>query len=285
VGDAGRAEAASDFAVAAEALTVAFDRFTAAVSHVNLALKRPGIVGLVGANGAGKTTLLRTIAGFERPTSGRVWVNGREPHSDPATISRDVAFVSQASPLFGGLTAIDHVQVAASMRPGYDGADAMARLKRHSVPLRRGASKLSSGERMQVALALALAKRAPIVLLDEPFAPLDPLARRAVIRDLKTYSKAVGALVLISSHDIYDLAQAVTRILVMVSGRIVLDDDVARSADGRVVAAVDAVPSDAGVVATGDRQPLGAPQELSLEEVVLAYLSGDVGGEEASYDL
>ncbi len=141
------------------------------------------ISALVGPNGAGKTTLLRLLAGLAAPTAGRATVLGGTPRQDPAYLA-EIGFLAQEIPLYRRMTAQDHIGIGAHLNPRWDGESVRARLGGLKIPLDRPVGTLSGGQRAQVALALTLAKRPRVLLLDEPLAALEPLARRSFLAAL-----------------------------------------------------------------------------------------------------
>ena len=255
-----------------------------ALRDVDVAVPRGSITALVGPNGAGKSTMIKAGVGFERPTTGRVMVAGVDPWRDRGAAILRVGYVPQAPSLYRELTVDDHVRLAVTLRPGFDAALARARLDQLAIPLDSRADELSGGQQAQVGLALALGARAPVLLLDEPLASLDPLARREFLHVLVDAVRTDGATALLSSHVITDIEQACDRLLVLGGGRKLLDLSIAESlAAHRIVD----VPSPAEEVvgtfmgASGESMALvrssasGLPRgrEASLEEVVLGHLA------------
>ncbi|HET9655078.1 MAG TPA: ABC transporter ATP-binding protein [Kineosporiaceae bacterium] len=203
-------------------------------------------VGLIGVNGAGKTTLLRILAGLASPDSGAVRLVEEGGATRPLT-SRDLALVPQAKPLFPVLTAAEHLALAAGMNRGcWDGDLPQRWLRDFGVPADRPAGRLSGGERSQLAIALALGRQVPVLLMDEPFAELDPLARDDATTALAEHVTRSGRTLLVSSHVIADVERLCDRIVVLTHGRVVLSGD------------------------TGDL--LAGPGERSLSDVVLPVL-------------
>jgi ABC-2 type transport system ATP-binding protein len=255
-----------------------------ALRDVDVAVPAGSITALVGPNGAGKSTMIKAGVGFERPTTGRVLVDGVDPWKDGAAATAKVGYVPQAPSLYRELTVDDHVLLAVTLRPGFDPALARSRLDQLAIPLTSRADELSGGQQAQVGLALALGARAPVLLLDEPLASLDPLARREFLHVLVDAVRADGATALLSSHVITDIEQACDRLLVLGGGRKLLDLSIAESlAAHRMVEA--AIPADDVVGTfmdtTGEsvslvRAASGAPtrgRPATLEEVVLGHLA------------
>jgi ABC-2 type transport system ATP-binding protein len=190
-----------------------------ALRECTLAVPEGAIVGLVGPNGAGKTTLLQLIVGLLPPTTGALRVLGRTP--DAAMRSGRVGFVAQDAPTYAGLTVANHLALGAGLNSHrWDAAAAQQRVERLGLPPRQRAGRLSGGQRAQLALTLALSKRPDLLVLDEPVASLDPLARRAFLDETVTAAKATGAAVVLSTHLVADLAHTCTHVVVVAGGRI-----------------------------------------------------------------
>jgi ABC-2 type transport system ATP-binding protein len=149
-----------------------------AVGGLDLTIDGAGVTALVGPNGAGKSTLIKAWVGLERPSRGSVAVLGADPQRDRRTAAARVGYVPQTPALYGGLTVADHLSLATSLRPSFDRSLAAARLEELGLPQGVRIGELSGGQQAQVGLALAVGTRAPVLLLDEPLASLDPLARR-----------------------------------------------------------------------------------------------------------
>ncbi|MFI7708944.1 ABC transporter ATP-binding protein [Nonomuraea sp. NPDC049480] len=165
---------------------------------------------LVGPNGAGKTTLLNLVTGLLAPTTGQVRVFGR-----PLEVSR-VAFVAQDKPLYRRWSVADLLRFGAATNPRWDQQTATSFLLAHDIPVKQRADRLSGGQRTLVALALAVGKRADLLVLDEPLAELDPLARIQVmdaVRELET-------TVLLSSHILADLAEVCDHLILLGVGQV-----------------------------------------------------------------
>lgn len=257
-----------------------------ALRHLDLAVPDGSVTALVGPNGSGKSTLLKAWVGFERPTEGHLVVDGVDPWKDRAGAIRRIGYVPQAPSLYRELTVDEHVDLAESLRPGFDRSLAHQRLDDLAIPHMSRADELSGGQQAQVGLALALGARAPVLLLDEPLASLDPLARREFLHVLVDAVRAHGATVLLSSHVITDIEQACDRLLVLGGGRMMLDLSIAgaiaehRVLDGNGSGPADGAESLVGVFPgpSGERLRLvrGAGDRgrtATLEEVVLGHLA------------
>ncbi len=267
-----------------------YGRRTWALRHLDVSVPDGSITALVGPNGSGKSTLLKAWVGFERPTEGSLTVGGIDPWHDRAAALAQIGYVPQAPSLYRELTVEEHVILARTLRPGFDAGIARRRLDDLDIPLQSRADELSGGQQAQVGLALALGTRAPVLLLDEPLASLDPLARREFLHVLVDAARADGSTVLLSSHVITDIEQACDRLLVLGGGRTLLDLSIAAAiAEHVIVETPDGGQSiDLGSTATivgsfpgpmGERLSLvrGAAvpgsRPATLEEVVLGHLA------------
>jgi len=163
-------------AISAQGLGKSYGR-NWALSDCTLDVPAGRVVGLVGPNGAGKTTLLNLAVGMLTPTSGTIEVLGGQPAAGPAQLAK-VGYVAQDPPTYTGLSVEDHLRLGARLNPGWDDALARYRIERLGLDLTQRAGKLSGGQRAQLALTLGVAKRPELLILDEPVASLDPLARR-----------------------------------------------------------------------------------------------------------
>ena len=175
------------------------------------------VTALVGPNGAGKTTLLQLAVGLTRPSAGHVTVLGLSPR-DPALLPR-VGFVGQEHPLHRGFTVAETLKLGRKLNPGWDDALAHERLQRLDLPLDRTVGRLSGGQRAQVALTVALAKRPELLLLDEPVASLDPLARREFLNALMEAVSETGVTVILSSHIVAELERVCDHLVILAQAR------------------------------------------------------------------
>ena len=280
----------SDPVLEAKALAKRYGRRTWALQGIDLAIPAGGITALVGPNAAGKSTLIKTWVGFERPTRGGVTVAGVDPWHDRSAALGHLGYVPQSPSLYDALSVDDHLELAVMLRPSFDRDHARERLDQLGIPGDQAARSLSGGQQAQVALALALGTRARILLLDEPLAALDPLARREFLHVLTDAVRSDGATALLSSHIVTDVEQACDRLIVLGVGRVLLHETVADAlgthwigTDG--VAAPGSVATFAGPA--GERltlvrrtEPAGGDRlrPASLEEVVLGYLASGRGG-------
>jgi ABC-2 type transport system ATP-binding protein len=233
----------------ADRLTKRYGRRTA-LSHCDLAIPRGHVVGLVGPNGAGKSTLLQLACGLIAPSSGTLSVLGSRPAARAEHLAR-VGFVAQDIPVYASFTVADHLRMGAWLNPTWDAALAGRRIAEVGLDPAQKAGRLSGGQRAQLALALAAAKRPELLILDEPAAALDPLARQAFLRGLVEFVAELGASAVLSSHLLGDVEQVCDYLVVLDDSRVQL----------------------AGPV----RDLLAAhPQPATLEQLVLAYLSRTV---------
>jgi len=202
-------------------------RRVTALSDCSVTVPESRICALIGPNGAGKTTLLRLLAGLARPTGGTVCVLGGAPRQDPAFLA-EIGYLAQEIPLYRRLTAEDHIRAGAHLNPRWDGESARSRLRELNIALDRPVGTLSGGQRAQVALGLTLAKRPRVLLLDEPVAALDPLARRHFLGTLTAaVAEAGGELtVVLSSHLIADLERVCDHIILLAESRVQLCGDI-----------------------------------------------------------
>jgi ABC-2 type transport system ATP-binding protein len=196
-----------------------------ALTDCELSIPAGRIAGLVGPNGAGKTTLLHLAVGLLAPTSGSIEVLGERPASTTEQLAR-VGFVAQDTPAYGGLSIADHLKLGARLNPGWDDQLARRRISDLGLDPRHKAGKLSGGQRAQLALTLALAKRPEFLILDEPVASLDPLARREFLQGLMGAAVEHELSVLISSHLVADLERVCDYLIVLHDSRVQLAGDV-----------------------------------------------------------
>ena len=182
----------------------------------------PGhVVGLVGPNGAGKTTLLKIACGMLAPTTGSIEVLGAAPTARPAQLAR-VGYVAQHTPVYANLSVADHLTLGAKLNPRWDAGLAQARVEALGLDPKQKAGKLSGGQRAQLALTVAVAKRPELLILDEPVASLDPLARRDFLRHLMESVVENDTSVVLSSHLVSDLERVCDYLIVLVASRVQL---------------------------------------------------------------
>jgi ABC-2 type transport system ATP-binding protein len=265
---------------------------TWALRDCSLSIPAGRVVALVGPNGAGKSTLLNLAVGLTTPTAGHVTVlGGRRPGSAEAL--EGIAFVAQDTPLYPTLSVADTVRLVDSLNRQFDAADARRRLQTLGIPLTRKVGKLSGGQLSQVALAVALARHPQLLILDEPVARLDPLARHEFMATLMESVAEEGLSVLLSSHVVAELERVCDHLVLLSAGQVQLMGDVDEvlaqhgvligpAAQADTVAAQHCIVRDsrtdkvATMLARLDRsRPLPPDWQVgptNLEEVVLGYL-------------
>jgi ABC-2 type transport system ATP-binding protein len=195
-----------------------------ALTDCTLSIPAGHVVGLVGPNGAGKTTLLNLATGMLEPSTGTIEVLGGRPAGSPAQLAR-VGYVAQDTPTYSGLSVADHLKFGAHMNPGWDAALAQSRIERLGLDPAQKAGKLSGGQRAQLALTLAIAKRPELLILDEPIASLDPLARREFLQILMEATADQELSVVMSSHLVADLERVADYLIVLVGSRVQVDGE------------------------------------------------------------
>jgi ABC-2 type transport system ATP-binding protein len=280
-------------AVTTTGLTKRYGKVTA-LDNCSVTVPEGRICALIGSNGAGKTTLLRLLAGLARPTAGRAAVNGTPPRQAPEFLA-DIGFLAQEIPLYRRLSAEDHVRAGAHLNQRWDAGSVRERLTALNIPLDRATGKLSGGQRAQVALALILAKKPRMLLLDEPVAALDPLARRNFLSLLAEAVAAGGLTVLLSSHLVADLERVCDHLIMLTSSRVQLCGDIEELLAGhqmltgprkdttaierthQVVQATRTPRQTTMLVRLNGpvADPAFEASDVSLEELVLAYLGAD----------
>jgi ABC-2 type transport system ATP-binding protein len=283
-----------------EGLTKRYGRHQA-LTDVSLTIPAGRIVGLVGPNGAGKSTLLNLTAGTIAPTAGTIEVLGTRPAASAEQLAK-VGFVAQDTPTYANLNVADHLRFGARLNPGWDAAAANDRVRRLGLDLDQRAGKLSGGQRAQLALTLGLAKRPELLVLDEPVASLDPLARREFLGDLMAAVAEHGLSVLLSSHLVSDLERTCDYLVVLVGSKVQVDGDIEAllASHHRLVGPrrdPATLPADQYVVSAShtDRQstlvvrtdapildPAWTVSPLTLEDLVLAYMSRSASGAAAA---
>jgi ABC-2 type transport system ATP-binding protein len=267
-------------------------RRTWALRDCTLAIPEGHVVGLVGPNGAGKTTLLHLATGLLAPTSGTISVLGAPPPTSPGQLGR-VGFVAQNTPVYARMRVADHLRLGAWLNPGWDEKLAQRRIGELDLDPKQRAGTLSGGQRAQLALTLALAKRPELLLLDEPVAALDPLARREFLRGLMEAVAAHGTSVVMSSHLVADLERVCDYLVVLVASRVRVAGEVSAllathrrlsgprrdpatlPADMEVIEESHTDKQSVLLVRTGEpvHDPAWTVMPVSLEDLVLAYMN------------
>ncbi|GAA1556277.1 ABC transporter ATP-binding protein [Dactylosporangium maewongense] len=262
-----------------------------ALRDCTLSLPAGQVIGLVGPNGAGKTTLLSLAVGLLRPTEGSVRILGRPPRS-PGTVA-EVGFVAQDKPLYRNLTVAETLRMGAWLNPGWDPRAATERIERIGIPPGQKVGRLSGGQRSQLALAVALGKRPRLLLLDEPVADLDPIARRDFLRTLMAEVAESGVTVVLSSHLLADVERTCEFLVLLSTSHVQLADDTEtllaqhrmvtgpRAAAPALTAAHTAVQADytdrqASLIVRAHGpidERVWTVRPVSLEELALAYMT------------
>jgi len=217
--DALKEAAPQQAAVETRGLTKRF-RSAVALDGCNITVPRGRISALIGHNGAGKTTLLRILCGLARPSEGSVSVLGHTPGQGDTGFLAEVGFLAQDIPLYRRLTAEDHIAIGAHVNARFDGELVRTRMRSLGTPLDRAAGTLSGGQRTQLALALTLAKKPRLLLLDEPVAALDPLARRQFLTALTEAVAGQDLTVLMSSHLVHDLELVCDHLILISAAKV-----------------------------------------------------------------
>ena len=266
----------------------------------------PGaIVGLVGPNGAGKTTLLEMVIGLLKPTEGQIEVFGHTAHANTAQTLARVGYVAQNHPLYPDFSVADMFHLGQAMNPNWDMGMARARMEALDIPLKRRVKSLSGGQQAQVSLALALAKRAPLLVLDEPVASLDPIARLEFMREVMAQVAGGGPTVIIASHVVSELERFCDFLVVLTHGHVQLAGPVDDLLDGHQLLTVPRMTPDADLPGTvihradSDRHssvmlrtspamlaarahPGWQTETVSFEQLVMAYLQRPAKGANSS---
>jgi len=272
-----------------------------ALWDVSLTIGDGELVCVVGPNGAGKTTLLHLAVGLLTPTTGSVRIFGAPPQSARPR----VGFVAQDHPLYRNFSVAETLTLGRKLNPHWDDALAKTRLQRLGIPLDRPVGKLSGGQQAQLALTLALAKQPDLLLLDEPVASLDPLARRDFLRALSEIGEEGRVTVLLSSHIIADLERVCDYLIILSAARVQLVGEISEivrthkrltGASGSPLPVGEGMGVRSAIVEeySTPRQtqllvrtdgPLSDPAwevvDVSLEEIVLAYLGQSDGAQSA----
>jgi ABC-2 type transport system ATP-binding protein len=192
---------------------------TWALRECSLAIPTGHVAALVGPNGSGKTTLLNLSVGLVAPSAGGVSVLGGRPPGSPVALD-GVAFVAQDTPLYKNLSVVDMLHLTRNLNRRFDQESAQARLAELGIPLKRKAGRLSGGQQAQLALTLALARRPRLLVLDEPMAMLDPLARRDFMATVMTAMADDDVSVVLSSHVLAELERVADYLVVLSRGRV-----------------------------------------------------------------
>jgi ABC-2 type transport system ATP-binding protein len=267
-----------------------------ALADCTLTIPPGHVTGLVGPNGAGKTTLISLATGMLAPTRGTVEVLGGSPASGPDQLAR-VGYVAQDTPTYAGLSVADHLRLGAHLNPRWDGGLARRRIEQLGLDPKQKAGKLSGGQRAQLALTLALAKRPELLILDEPIASLDPVARREFLQALMHVTAEQELSVVMSSHLVADLERVADYLVVLVASRVRVDGEVddllaahhlltgprraaaTLPASQQVIAESHAGRQSTFLVRSSEPvlDPAWTVEDVSLEDLVLAYMGHSSG--------
>jgi ABC-2 type transport system ATP-binding protein len=262
-----------------------------ALKDCSLSVPAGKVVALVGPNGAGKTTLLHLAVGLLEPTSGVVRTLGSPPRERADILGR-VGFVAQDVPLYPGFRVREMLELGRHLNPRWDDDLALDRIRRHDIDLRQRAGTLSGGQRAQVALALAIAKQPDLLVLDEPLASLDPLARREFLASLMEAAAESEVTVLLSSHLVTDMERVCDYLIVLSASRVQVLGDVDQllaahriligprtdrdEVAGATVISAEHTERQSTLLVRTDRpilDPRWTARGVSLEDLVLAYLA------------
>jgi ABC-2 type transport system ATP-binding protein len=268
-----------------------------ALRGCDLEIQPGSVTALVGPNGAGKTTLLQLAVGLSRPSAGELLVLGHPPRDEAASVLPRLGFVAQDHPLYRGFTIRETLELGHRLNPGWDGDVAVERIERLGLPQKQKVGRLSGGQQAQVALTLALAKRPELLLLDEPVASLDPLARREFLQSVMEVVAETGMTVVLSSHIVADLERVCDHLVILAQGRTQLVGSVeeilrthrlltgpraeaAAIAEQHHVIRESHTERQTTLIVRADGHVYDARwqlHELDLEEIVLAYLGHGAG--------
>jgi len=268
-----------------------------ALRDCTLEIPRGSVTALVGPNGAGKTTLLHMVIGLVEPTDGTVEVFGRSPRRDAQDVLPRIAFVAQDHPLHRNLRIGEMLHYGRSLNPSWNQGLAVARIEQLGLSMKQKIGQLSGGQQSQVALTLALAKQPQLLLLDEPVASLDPLARREFLNAVMAAVADDGITVVLSSHIVAELERVCDRLITLAQGATQMDGSIAEivashrlltgpRSDAASVARVHNVIRESHterqttllVRANGHvHDSCWEQHEVDLEEIVLAYLGYQPG--------
>ncbi|MFC5180819.1 ABC transporter ATP-binding protein [Actinomadura harenae] len=261
----------------AEGLTKRYGRRRRpALDGIDLTIPPDRIIGLVGPNGAGKSTLLHMACGLTEPTSGSLQILGSRPAADAAHLAR-VGFMAQDAPVYRSFTVAEHLRLGARLNPGWDMAFAERRVREAGLDPSQKAGGLSGGQRAQLALTIAAAKRPDLLIFDEPAAALDPLARQGFLQSLMSFVADLKAGAILSSHLLGDVQRVCDHIIVLCDARVQIAGDVTdllathcRLPSAHVPAGAELID---GSLARFTVPPPPETEPVTLEELVLAYMT------------
>jgi ABC-2 type transport system ATP-binding protein len=205
--------------VVATELSKAFGAKTV-LDHLSFAVEPGDVVGVLGKNGAGKTTLLELVLGFTPPTGGHVEVFGHDSYRLPGSAKARVGFVPQQDELVNQLTAHDQLKLIRSFYPSWDDALVGRLVDAWDIDLGERVRSMSVGQRQKLSIMLALGHRPDLLMLDEPVASLDPLARRHFLQQIVEVAADGNRAVVFSSHIVSDIERLASRIWILKDGRL-----------------------------------------------------------------
>jgi ABC-2 type transport system ATP-binding protein len=280
-----------EMVIETEALTKRFRRRTA-LEDCSIAVPRGRVAALVGPNGSGKTTLLRLLAGLSSPTEGRISVFGEEMSKSSDGLRARVGYLDQERPLYPWWRVREILEFGRKTNPTWDSGLAREHLAALRIDLNSRIRDLSGGQKAQVALALCFSKRPELVLLDEPAAALDPVARQDLLQNITELFADNEASVLMSTHAIDDVAAICDYVIILSDSRILLSEDLDYALESHRYlsrALDDGVPVPPGAIVLEERRStrevtylvrLAMPLERdgwrierpTLNEIVIAYL-------------
>lgn len=263
-----------------------------ALTDCTLSIPAGRVIGLVGPNGAGKSTLLQLACGLIKPTSGTINVLGSRPGTSAAQLAK-VGFVAQDTPVYANLSVADHLRMGAHLNPSWDEQLAQRRIAQIGLDLKQKAGRMSGGQRAQLALTIAVAKRPELLIFDEPAAALDPLARHGFLENLMEFVVDLGASAILSSHALTDVERVCDYLIVLADARVQVAGDVTELLRqhhrlsgsknefdalpaGCEVLRAERTLSGSTVIVRSDGVPPTGPwkvQDIDLETLVLAYMT------------
>ena len=262
-----------------------------ALRDCTLSIPAGRVVGLVGPNGAGKTTLLHLAVGLLSPNAGSISVLDGKPGDGPDQLAK-VGFVAQDTPTYASLSVKKHLRMGAYLNPDWDADLAERRIEGLGLDPRQKAGSLSGGQRAQLALTLAIAKRPELLLLDEPVSSLDPLARREFLQGLMGVVAEQEVSVVLSSHLVADLERVCDYLIILAASRVQVSGEVEEllathhrligprrdtsrmPGNQQVIEASHTERSSTLLVRTGEPvlDPAWTVEKVTLDDLVLAYM-------------
>lgn len=282
-------------AISASGLNVCYRRRRALID-CTLEVPEGRITAVVGINGAGKTTLLNCLVGLVRPSSGQATVLGGLAVGSAEARQR-VSFVAQDSPLYGNLTVSSMLSLTECLNRDFDHSQARRRFDQLELPENRKIGELSFGQQAQISLTLALARRPDLLIMDEPLARLDPIARKDFMRLVLSTAVNDGVSVMLSSHVVAELEPVADYLVLIHEGRVLIAEEIDTFLARHFVLTgpVDRIPileqyglvlgirkaaRQAKALLRNDSFTVEIPdgwerEEVFLEELLLTYLGGD----------